>query len=170
VNNNSKGNALKRAVLIVLLAVATIVWGRNFINFGKSGDSYMMNSSPVDRTLPDITKVKDIPYHSPRIDPFFLPAKTDKVPKRTPKADSSKIADIRKTSSKYIMKGFISESNSPQALLRESDQHASAVCRVVSIGDSLDGWIVQRIGDGIIIFAKGKFRDTLEIQSVGREF
>jgi len=152
-----KSNKIKKYILIVLISILIIIWVKNISVIEKQSDFYLLKTSDAKITSKADRQSIKIGYLKPQLNPFSIPkpAEPNKESKQKPrKGEPEKISKI---SDRYRIDGIVTEKDNPQAILRIGEGPGI----MISIGDTLDGWQVNKIESEFIIFSQEKNRDTL---------
>jgi len=155
-----KSNRTKKFILLALLAVLIIIWIKNLSVFENPTAYNLVKTSKVNKISKAVNQIGMIEYKEPKFNPFSIPEIAEPRKETVQNIKNNASSEIAKISGRYRIDGIVTEKDRPQAILRKGDQS----CILVSIGDSLDGWRVDKILDEKIIFSYGRGRDTLHLK------
>ncbi len=147
----------RRAILGVLTLVAVWLWWGNLQLF------YTSNSvQPI-----PVSMERSTPIHSSRAAALkYLPPKTNPFFKGTVRAVSGdastrpqkSVQQIpKRPSSDHALSGFVTETKVPQVIVIDPGKSS----RILTIGDSINGWQLVRIHDNSVLFQYDNICDTL---------
>ncbi|MFH2037171.1 MAG: hypothetical protein ABIJ45_12270 [Candidatus Zixiibacteriota bacterium] len=142
-----------------LAIVAAVIWINNLNLFSEQSTYFQIKERNENLQTVDKHQFIPIEYDKPKFNPFS-PPKTSKPIKTQdnskPKKEQNK-PQPPKISNQYSIAGLVLEQESPQAIL-ERPNNTNVL---ISIGDTLDGWIVSSINEEGVILKQDKFADTL---------
>ena len=153
---------IKQGALALLFIVLAVVWWRNISYFQTAEDS---PSEVNGEMTPDLrpSKTADaplagVPYSPPKVNPFLkgrLPARTNgQMPAPSvPPPQPPKLRDLAQ------LTGVLERGKESQAVLRLSDGRS----QVVSLKDTVAGWVLVSVGKEQAVFKQNKKLDTLRL-------
>jgi hypothetical protein len=153
---------IKQAALTMLLLVLAIVWWRNITLFQASDNSQLRPESEVTMGTQESTTTKEpypaLQYSPPKVNPFLkatLPARTNgSMPTaKVPTPQSPNLRDLAQ------LTGILERGKESQAVLRLSDGRS----QVVSLQDTISGWILLSVAKEQAVFKQNKKLDTLRL-------
>jgi hypothetical protein len=155
-----ESNKARRIILLILALIAIYVWVQNMDLFvGES--SYFRLAPESKKKLREGKIKKGTPeYIEPKINPFG-----NEIQSHGHTAPSNRTLDeipSQETypSREYTLEGIVGGTKRPQAILRSQ----SSENKIVAINDSLNEWRTLKISKNLVIFGKGKIRDSLKLE------
>ncbi|MEP0827189.1 MAG: hypothetical protein HRF51_01590 [bacterium] len=154
-----KSEAVKRGILIVLIALAAYIWGKNLDIFDSEPEYFRLTEEKKKLSEAESVRVDSLPYRRPAVNPFYDAAQRAEPGKPAQATPKSQKPPEKRFSDIYSLEGVVSGTNRPQAILR-----IEAGGRIlVSVDDTISGWKVLKISPTLVIAAKGKSKDTLKL-------
>ncbi|SYZ73741.1 hypothetical protein TRIP_C60011 [Candidatus Zixiibacteriota bacterium] len=154
-----KPEKIKRLAFLLLLAIALFIWIRNFNFLGQNENYFKILETTTKKTHPGTANMRRLDYKKPLFNPFIKP---DPVASSNTLARNSRQgAPIvpERLSPKYVLDGVVPGTGHPQAVIRI----LSGGTRLISVKDTIGVWKVVSIDPNRVIFATGKYRDTLRL-------
>lgn len=151
-----RSEKVKRSILALLVLTLGYVWRNAFDTIIPSSAGEYGLPGPGAETITH-TEHPDLLFREPRINPFKAPAaKTETTPTNVRRQTLKPSLPPRPAES-YQLAGIIKQGQSSQAVI----VFPGGASTIMSIGDSLSGWVLHLVNEDKIVFRHAKERDTL---------
>lgn len=155
--NSSK---LKKAILALLVVIAVYIWGKNLYLFsGGYAAAPKLRGTSVTVSQDD-HRQPTASYVEPKINPFRRPdVSAPAVASRKKPVEKRPDPVPTKVSQSFALSGLVNQPPNSQVVLRGRD----GTSKVISLGDSIDVWVLTTIASTYAIFTYDKYRDSLAL-------